>query len=132
MLEHIVTDTLEYTLSNENHHSGIDKGSNYTQCKNTAKYCKCFIKFCEIRICLSDQRNDKIIQQEFQGQRYCNTCYGTDKDADKYNEELLKVEENLSLIEKIVERQNSIVKRIEDLKKLVDDKQLALISLFDM
>lgn len=53
-------------------------------------------------------------------------------DVDKYNEELLKVEDNLSLIEKIVERQNSIVKRIEDLKKLVDDKQLALISLFDM
>ena len=53
-------------------------------------------------------------------------------DVDKYNEELLKVEENLSLIEKIVERQNSIVKRIEALKKLVDDKQLALINLFNM
>ena len=53
-------------------------------------------------------------------------------DVDKYNEELLKVEENLSLIEKIVERQNNIVKRIEYLKKLVDDKQLALINLFNM
>ena len=53
-------------------------------------------------------------------------------DVDKYNEELLNVEENLSLIEKIIQRQNDILKKIEELKKLVDDKQLALISLFDM
>lgn len=53
-------------------------------------------------------------------------------DIDKYNEELLKVTENLSLIEKIIQRQNDILKKIEELKKLVDDKQLALISLFDM
>ena len=34
-------------------------------------------------------------------------------DVDKYNEELLNVEENLSLIEKIIQRQNDILKKIE-------------------
>jgi hypothetical protein len=37
---------------------------------------------------LSDQRDDKVIQQKFQGQGYCNTCCGTDKDADKYDDKL--------------------------------------------
>ena len=88
MFEHVITDTLEHTLSDENHHSCINKCGNNTQCKNRAKNCQCFIQLCKVRIRLSDQRNDKIIQQEFQGQRDCNTCHGTDKDADKYDDKL--------------------------------------------
>ena len=83
MLEHIITDTFKHTLTDINHHSGINKCGNHTKCKNTAKDYKCLIEFCKVRICLSDQRDDKVIQQKFQGQGYCNTCCGTDKDADQ-------------------------------------------------
>ena len=88
MLEHIITDTLKNTLTDINHHSGINKCGNHTKCENAAKDCKCLIEFCKVRICLSDQRDDKVIQQKFQGQGYCNTCCGTDKDADKYDDKL--------------------------------------------
>ena len=64
MLEHIITDTFKHTLTDINHHSGINKCGNHTKCKNT------------------------VIQQKFQGQGYCNTCCGTDKDADKYDDKL--------------------------------------------
>ena len=88
MLKHVITNALEHTLSDENHHSGINKCSNYTQGKNSAKYCKSFIQLCEVRIRLSDERNDEIIQQEFQRQRDCNTCDRTDENTDKYNDKL--------------------------------------------
>ena len=66
MFKHIVTDTFQHALTDINHCSGIDKCSNYTKKENTAKNGKRLIQFCKVRICLSDQRNDKIIQQEFQ------------------------------------------------------------------
>ena len=75
---------VEHTI----HHSAVNKGCDHTYCEDAAQNCHSLVQFCIIGVCLSDQRDDKVIQQKFQGQGYCNTCCGTDKDADKYDDKL--------------------------------------------
>ena len=84
VLKHIVTDALEHALSDEYHHSAVNKGCDYTYCEDAAQNCHSLVQLCIIGVCLSDQRDNIIIQQIFQGQGYGNAGYCTEKNADKY------------------------------------------------
>ena len=84
MLKHIVTDALQHALSDKYHHSAVNKGCDHPYCENAAQNCHCLVQLCIIGVCLSDQRDNIIIQQIFQGQGYGNAGYCTEKDTDKY------------------------------------------------
>ena len=84
MLKHIVTDALEHSLSDKYHHSAVDKGCDHPYCEDATQNCHSLVQLCIIGVCLSDQRDNIIIQQIFQGQGYGNAGYCAEKNADKY------------------------------------------------
>ena len=86
MFKHIVSHLFQNTLSDINHHSGVNKGGNHSQKENASQNCKRPVKLCKVRTLLSDQRNNKIIQQKFQGQRYGDRCHRADKNTDKHQD----------------------------------------------
>ena len=66
MFKHLVSYFFQDALSDNNHHPVVDKTCNNAQDKNTCQYSHCLIQLAEIRILLSYQREDKIVQQESQ------------------------------------------------------------------
>ena len=66
MLKHIVTDALEHALSDEYHHSAVNKGCDHPYCEDAAQNCHCLVQF-RIIVGLSVRSVDNIIiQQIFQ------------------------------------------------------------------
>ena len=88
MFKHIVTYSFEHTLSDINHHSCIDKCGNNTCKENASKNCQCFIKPGKVRLFLSNQRKDKIIQKVTKRKGYCRCRNCTDQNADEYQNKL--------------------------------------------
>ena len=88
MFKHIITYSFEHTLSDINHHSCINKRCSHTGQEDTSQNCQCFIKAGEIRLFLSDQRKDKIIQQITKGERYRGRRYCTDQNTEEYQNKL--------------------------------------------
>ena len=66
--KHLVSDTLEHALTDHNHHSAIYKCSDNADQKDCSQHRQRRIQFCVIRILLTDQRNDKVVQQKLQRQ----------------------------------------------------------------
>ena len=76
MFEHIVPHFFQNALSDINHHSGVSKGRRHSHKEDTGKDRKRTVKSGKIRSLLTDQRDDKVIQKEFQRQRYGNRTDG--------------------------------------------------------
>ena len=74
MLKHIVTDSFKHALSDIDHQSCIGKGGKYTRNENTGQRSQRPVQPGKIRRLLSDQRDNKVVQQKFQRQRYGNAC----------------------------------------------------------
>ena len=62
MFKHFISDLLQHALADHNHHTVVYKTGNDTQYKNAGQNRHSFIQFREIRILLSHQRQDIIVQ----------------------------------------------------------------------
>ena len=88
MFKHIITYSFEYTLSNINHHSCVNKCCNDTCQKDYAQNSQGLIKSCKIRGFLSNKRQDKIIQKVSQRKRDCSCRHSTDQDTEENKNKL--------------------------------------------
>ena len=68
MFEHFVPDFLQYALTDDNHHPAVNERGDDAQDKDTGQHSQSLVQFRKIRVGISDQRNDVVIQQEPQGQ----------------------------------------------------------------
>ena len=68
MFKHLIPDFFQYALTDDNHHPAVNEGGDDAQSKDTSQYSQSFIQLCKIRIGVSDQRDDVVVQQEPQRQ----------------------------------------------------------------